>query len=123
MHEKFEEVCKNCSIVENAGGLHFSAEDELVQAFGRRSALRESLLSLWKVDINQALRVCEGRQVQVEALEASFVSVDRVGDPWPSQTWCELVGLLLSPSFLPVKTAVSPRLLLKISSECACTFF
>ena len=36
----------------------FSAKDEQVQAFDRRSAVRESLLSLWKVDINQAFCMC-----------------------------------------------------------------
>ena len=39
----------------------FSAKDKQVEAFGRRSALRESLLSLWQVDINQAFQVFEDR--------------------------------------------------------------
>ena len=60
-----------------------SAKDEQVQAFGRRTALRKSLLSLCKVGFNQALRVCEGRQAQVEASEASFDTLD---DPWPNRT-------------------------------------
>ena len=45
----------------------FPAKEEQVQAFHRRSALRESLMSVWRVDINQALRVCEERQAEVGA--------------------------------------------------------
>ena len=59
------------------------AKEEQVQAIGRRSALRESLLSIWRVDINQALRMCDGRQVEVDASKASYTSWDRVDDPWP----------------------------------------
>ena len=45
-------------------GLFLSAKDGQGEASGRRSALRESLLSLWQVDIDQALRVREDRQTQ-----------------------------------------------------------
>ena len=98
MHEKWKEVCKTDwskesrtegslsgqgSMAENARESFFSAKDEQVQASDRRSALRESLLSLWQVDVNQTLRVCEGGQAQLEAPEASCVSYDRLDDPLP----------------------------------------
>ena len=74
----------------------FSAEDEQVQAFGRRSGLRESLLSLWQVDINQAFPcVPMARQTQIEASETPCVSFDRLDVTSPSET-CELKTL---PSF------------------------
>ena len=56
----------------------------MFRPLSRRSALRESLLSRWKVGIHRTLRVRDGRQVHVEANEASYVSFDRLGDPWPS---------------------------------------
>ena len=40
--------------------------------------------SKWQVDINHALRVCGGSQTQIEASEPSYVSFDRLDDPWPS---------------------------------------
>ena len=61
---------------EAQGESFFSAKDEQVQAFHRRSVLRECLLSPWMVDLNQALN----RQAYVEASEASFVSFDRLDD-------------------------------------------
>ena len=61
-----------------------SATDEQVEAFGGRSALRESLLSLRQVDINQALRVREDQQTQIDASETSHFPFDRLDDPWPS---------------------------------------
>ena len=44
----------------------FSAKVEREQTFKRRSELRESF---WMVDMNQALRKCEGRQVEVDPSE------------------------------------------------------
>ena len=43
------------------------------RAFNKRSALRESLLSIWMVDLHEALRMCEDRQVEVSASDASYV--------------------------------------------------
>ena len=37
--------------------------------------MREGFLSIWRVD-NQSLRMCEDRQVDVDALEVSRVSLD-----------------------------------------------
>ena len=90
MHEPLKEVCKDTG-VKNAGqkvagvgkvawrNMHkevfLSAKDEQV-VFGRRSALRQSLLSPWQVDINQAFRVCEDRQTQIDASETSYVCFD-----------------------------------------------
>ena len=88
MHEKLKEVCKQIGVKDagqkvagqgkvawrkNATKPFFFAENKQVQVFGRRSALRESLLSLWQVDINLALWVCEDRQTQVDASETSYV--------------------------------------------------
>ena len=42
------------------------------------------LLSVWSVDILQALRMCEYGQVEVNASDESFVSWDRVEDLWPT---------------------------------------
>ena len=38
--------------------------------------------------------VCEGGHVHVEASQASYVSFDRLDEPWPSQTLCEIVLVL-----------------------------
>ena len=54
-----------------------SANEEQVQVFVRRSALRESLLSNWRVDIPQALRVTKDREVEVGTSEVSRASWDR----------------------------------------------
>ena len=62
----------------------FSAKEEQVRAFDRRSALRERLLTVWRVDSHQGLRRCEDRQSEVGAAEVSCVSLDRVDGPWPS---------------------------------------
>ena len=72
--------------LKNARKYFFSAKDEQVQGFGRRSALRASLLSLRQVDIKPA--VCEGQQTEIKASEASHVSFGRSVDSWPSLT-CE----------------------------------
>ena len=37
------------------------------------SAMRHSLLEVWNVDIAQALRICEGKQVKVCESEISYV--------------------------------------------------
>ena len=47
-----------------------------VQAFDKRSALRESLLLSWTVGTHQALRMCEDRQVGVDVSEVSDVFWD-----------------------------------------------
>ena len=47
-------------------------------------------LEAWNVDIHKALRICEERHVTVEGSEGSYVSFDRVDDPWPSSS-CEIV--------------------------------
>ena len=80
MHKKLKDVCKTIGVKEagqRVAGLSkvvwrktqeialLSVTGEQVQAFGRWSALRESLLSLWQVNINQALRLCEGRQAHL----------------------------------------------------------
>ena len=44
----------------------------------------KSLLSVWRVDRRQALRMCEDRQVEVNASDAFDVSLAKVDDPWPS---------------------------------------
>ena len=54
----------------------FSAKVEQGQATNRRS--RESLLSIWRVHVNQALRMCDDRQAEVD-------------DAWPSR-----FGLMVS---------------------------
>ena len=41
----------------------FSAKEEQVQVVDRRSWLREGLVSLWRMDIHQAVRMCGDRQV------------------------------------------------------------
>ena len=51
----------------------FSAKEEQVQAFDRRSALCESLVSIWRVDVYQALRMCQDRKVEVDASEVTHV--------------------------------------------------
>ena len=61
-----------------------SARKGLDAAFNRKSELRESLLEAWNVDTHKALRICEERHVTVEGSEGSYVSFDRVDDPWPS---------------------------------------
>ena len=43
--------------------------------------MRESLLSMWRVDIHQALRMWEDQQIEVELLSALYVSFDRLGQP------------------------------------------
>ena len=53
-----------------------------MRAFHRR-VLLESLLSIWRVDINHAFRMCEDWQGEVGASEVSNVSWDRVEDTWP----------------------------------------
>ena len=58
----------------------FSAKVEVERASNRRLALREALLSMWKVDIHQALRMCQDRQVEVNASGASYVSLDSIDD-------------------------------------------
>ena len=72
MHEKSKEVCEKIGVKmagQRVAGLgkvawrktppesFFSAKVERAQAFNRRSALRESLLSIWRVDINQFTNV------------------------------------------------------------------
>ena len=57
---------------------------EQERAFNKRSNLRGSLLSNWRVDINEALRMCEERSLAMDASDASCVSSDRVDSPWPS---------------------------------------
>ena len=47
----------------------FSAKKEQEAAFNGRSALRESLLEAWNVDIHTARRICEWRLVVVECLD------------------------------------------------------
>ena len=66
-----------------------SLKVEQQRAFNRRSALRDSLLSLWTVDIHRALRMRDDRQVVVDASAASQFSLYRVADPWPSCSWSE----------------------------------
>ena len=99
MFEKLREVCRKIG-VKNAGrrmaGLgkvawrkterepFLSTRKGLNAAFNRKSELRESLLEAWNVDIHKALRICEERHVTVEGSEGSYVSFDRVDDPWPS---------------------------------------
>ena len=63
--------------------LHDIAKKDLEAAFNRRSVLRESLLEVWNVDKRQVLRIGEDRQAQVEAAEASYVSLYRLDDPCP----------------------------------------
>ena len=88
-HEKVKDVSKHIGVkkagqrVPGSGKVAWrktvkSAKEEQERALDRRSALRGSLLSIWNVDIHQALRMCEDRQVEVEASEASYVSWDRV---------------------------------------------
>ena len=82
----------------------FSSTVEQEQTFNRRSALRERLLSIWKFDINQVLRMCEDRQAEVDASDVSHVSWDTVNHPWPScfglRSLC--IKSQPSPSFLLV---------------------
>ena len=54
----------------------FTPKIERERAFNRRSAFRESHLSIWRVDVYQALRIREDR-VEVVASDASYVSWDR----------------------------------------------
>ena len=42
------------------------------------------------MDRHKALRLCEVRPVQVEASEASYVSFDRVDDPWPGELMLDI---------------------------------
>ena len=55
-------------------GIFFSAKTEREQALRRRLELRESLLNIWSVDINQALRMSEDRQAEARPSEVSCVS-------------------------------------------------
>ena len=102
IHELLKEVCENIGVketVQNVAGLGkvawrqtqeepiFSAKDEQVHAFDRRPALRESPLSRCQVDTSIPIRPCgcvKGRRRKVEASETSYVSFDRLDDPWPS---------------------------------------
>ena len=61
-----------------------SARKEQERVFHKRSALRESLLSMWRVDKHQALRTCEDRQIEVDLLKALYVSLDKLHNQWPS---------------------------------------
>ena len=56
MHEKLKEVCKHVGVKEAGQKLFSQHWMSRFQAFGRRSALRENLLSLCRVDVKQALR-------------------------------------------------------------------
>ena len=64
--------------------LFFSAKRGQEAAFNRRSALRESLLEAWNVDMHKSLRIGEQRHVTLEGSEDSYVSFDKVDDLWPS---------------------------------------
>ena len=79
----------------------FSAIVEQERAFDRRSALRESLLSIWRVDTHQALRECEDRHVEVDASDASYFSWDRTGDLCPAELlrWVDGNGLPFAQCF------------------------
>ena len=57
MHQQFKEVPKKIVDTETIG---FPAKGEQVQGFDRISALRESLLSIWRVDVNQAVATLRG---------------------------------------------------------------
>ena len=63
-----------------------SSQPKLKQAlvFNQRSPLRESLMSIWRVDIHQSLRTCEDRHVEVNASDASCISLEKVDNWWPS---------------------------------------
>ena len=61
-----------------------SAIVERERDINSKSALRECVLSMWRVDIHQALRMCQDRHIEVNAFKASYVSVDMDYDPWPS---------------------------------------
>ena len=68
-------------------------------AFNRKSALRESPLSIERVHI-QAVEMCEDRQVEVDASDAPYVSLDRVDDPFFFflLNGCEVRKLISRPS-------------------------
>ena len=55
----------------------------LEAAFNRRSELRESPLD-WSVDIHKTLRIYQERRGTIEGSDGSWVSFDRVDDPWLS---------------------------------------
>ena len=86
MHKKLKEVnveragqrvagpgCVTC--MKTLEESFFSAMEQQARSFHRRSASGESLLSIWRVAINQALRTCGDRQAEVGASE----------DPWPNR--------------------------------------
>ena len=91
MHEKLKEVTHNmegCWL--GKGGV----EDEIESSFlsqgcegtglpQKVGVAREYCVSL-EVDTKQSLRMCEGRQAEVDVIEVSYVSWDRVDDQWPS---------------------------------------
>ena len=90
MHEKSKEVTKKIDVKRAGRKLRvwvkwrrktlkesfLSAKVEQERAFHWRSALRDSLLSIWRVDIHQALRMCQEReQIEVELLSALYGSL------------------------------------------------
>ena len=89
MHEKVERDLgdnwseKRRSESGRFGEAGFSKEEQ-IQAYDRRSALREGLLEIWRVDINWAMRMCDDRHIEVGASEVSYVSWCNVDDPWLS---------------------------------------
>ena len=56
------------------GAVFSSTQEEQIRAYERRSAMRESLQEVWDVDIAQALRIFEDRQVVVGSSDFSHVS-------------------------------------------------
>ena len=69
----------------------------------QKIGIAEVSVGNWNVGIYEALRICEERHVTVEGWEGSYVSCDRVDDPWPCEL-CALKCLLeddfIFPSFL-----------------------
>ena len=99
MHEKLKEVARQVGVgkagqrVAGRGRVAWKrtsketfllANVEQERVFHRRSDLCEISLSVWRVDRRQALRMCEDRRVEVNASDASDVSLAKVDDPWPS---------------------------------------
>ena len=87
MHEKMKDVTKKIGVTRLGrnslfwakcrGGRHrrsLPSRPKLNSSVVVRltSAMRESLWSMWRVDMHLALRTCEEREVEVDASGASF---------------------------------------------------
>ena len=87
--------------------------------------MRESCLTIWRADSHQALRMCEDRQVEVDATEVSNVSWDPVDDPWASSlraSTSQIGHSLRSPAQLHRNFRVVPLVrVLDLSRDCQST--